>query len=197
MRIILLQDVENVGDKNEVKNVSGGYARNYLIPRNLARPATESNLKQLDHKLKFVKRREEAVERKLVQMTGKVQGSSVEIKAHAGVDGKLYGSVTNKHIALALTEKLGIEVDKKRVKLETPIKQTGEFQVVVDMSQGKRAEVTIKIVPDEKSLEDAAEAKKQERETIAAAAPEAATEGPKTEAPEEKTAPAEAKAEEG
>ncbi len=196
MKVILLQDVENVGDKNEVKNVSGGYARNYLIPRNLAQPATESNLKQLEHKLKFAKRREEAIEQKLVQMTGKVQGSSVEIKAHAGVDGKLYGSVTNKHIALALTEKLGIEVDKKRVKLEAPIKQTGEFSVVVDMSQGKKAEVTICVVPDEKSLEAAAEAEKQEKGKVAAAAPEA-PEAPKAEAADEKSAPEEAKAEEG
>ena len=92
MKVILLKEVENVGDKNEIKSVAAGYARNYLFPRGLAAPADEANLKQLENKLKFVRRREAAVEQKLVQMVGKVHGATIEVEAHAGVDGKLYGS---------------------------------------------------------------------------------------------------------
>ena len=183
MKVVLLKDIEDVGDKNEIKTVAAGYARNFLFPRKLAEPADAANLKQLENRLKFVRRREAAIEQKLAQMTGKVHGVTIEVEAHAGVDGKLYGSITTKQIAAALTEKLGIEVDKKRIKLEAPIKQTGEFQIIVDMSQGKKAEVTVKVVSDAKPEEIAAAEpkkaeKKKEAEEEPAAAAEAAEEEP-------------------
>ncbi|MFA6448777.1 MAG: 50S ribosomal protein L9 [bacterium] len=185
MKVILLQDIENVGDKNEIKDVAAGYARNFLFPRNIAEAATQSNLKQLENRLKYVKRREDVIEKKLVQLTGKVQGATIEVEAHAGLDGKLYGSVTNKQIAATLTEKLGVEVDKKRIKLDVPIKQTGEYQIVIDMSHGKKADVTVKVISDAKleEAEAAAEPKKAAKETPAAAE-EAKAEAPAAEAAE-------------
>jgi len=188
MKVILLSDVENVGDKNEVKNVAAGYARNFLIPRGIVEPATESNLKQLENRLKFVRRREAKIEEKLAQLVGKIHGATVDVEAHSGLDGKLYGSITNKQIAEALTMKLGIEVDKKRIKLEAPIKQTGEYHIVVDMSQGKKAEVTIKVVSDakEEEAEPAPEPKKTAKEKKA----EAASDAEKPEVAEETAAEA-------
>jgi large subunit ribosomal protein L9 len=185
MKVILLKDVENVGDKNEIKNVAAGYARNFLFPRKFAELADESNLKQLENRLKYVRRREAAIELKLSQMTSKVHGVTIEVEAHAGLDGKLYGSVTTKSLAELLTAKLGVEVDKKRIKLDAPIKQTGDYQIVVDMSHGKKAEVTVKVVSDakEEEAEPAPEAKKPAKEKKA----EPATAAAETE-PEEKAA---------
>ena len=176
MKVVLLKDVENVGDKNEIKNVAAGYARNFLFPRELAAPADETNMKQLEHRMKFVQRREAAIEAKLAQHIGKLHGAKIEIKAHTGAEGKLYGSVTVKQIAAVLSEKLGLEVDKKRVKLDEAIKQTGEYQVVVDMSQGRKVEVTVVVAPDEESIAAAAAEEKKAKKEKPAEAPEPAAE---------------------
>ncbi|HPI75346.1 MAG TPA: 50S ribosomal protein L9 [bacterium] len=143
MKVILLKDVDNLGDKNDIKNVAPGYARNFLVPRGLAVQATESEMKQLEHRMKFEQRKQAKLEEKLVKMAGKIESAVVEITAHAGVDGKLYGSVSGKHIAEVLTEKMGIEIDRKRVKMEAPIKQTGEFEVVVTLGSGKKANIKV------------------------------------------------------
>lgn len=108
MKVIMLKDVENVGDKNEVKTVAAGYARNFLFPRNLAQPADEAGMKQLANRMKYAKRREAVIEAKLAQLMGKVHGAKIEVKAHTGVEGKLYGSVTAKHIAAVLTDRKSV-----------------------------------------------------------------------------------------
>jgi large subunit ribosomal protein L9 len=180
MKVIMLQDVENVGDKNDVRNVAAGHARNFLIPRGLAVTADESALKQLENKLKFEKRRQESIEQKLVQMADAVEGSSVVIKAHAGEDGKLYGSVTAKQVAEALTERLKIEFDKRRVKLDAPIKQIGEYKVKVTLGPNKRAEIVLNVVSDV-VFEKTAETEKPAAEEKKAGKPETEE---KAEAPE-------------
>lgn len=161
MKVILLKDIDNVGDRNEVKNVASGYARNYLVPKGLAEFATDAGLKQLEHRLKFEKRRQERIEKKLVQMSDRVESTEIEIKAHAGADGRLYGSVTGKNVAAALTEKLGIEFDKKRVKLDAPVKQIGEYRVKITLGPNRKAEILLKVLP-EGEPEESAPAKKTE-----------------------------------
>jgi len=157
MKIILLNEVENLGDKNEVKNVASGYARNYLIPRGLAEIASDSNLRNLENRLKYANRREERLEQKLGQMVDKVNALKIEIKAKSGVDGKLYGSVTGKQIAEALTQKLKVEIDKKRITIETAIKQTGEYKIGVSLGKGKKAVIELNVAPDGVPVEPVAE----------------------------------------
>ncbi|HOO55233.1 MAG TPA: 50S ribosomal protein L9 [bacterium] len=182
MKVILLEDVENLGDKNEVKSVATGYARNFLIPRGLAEMATASAMKQLEERLKYVRRREERIAEKLAGMRDKINGTAVEISAHAGKDGKLYGSITNKQIAAALSEKLGLEIDKRRVYMEAPLKQTGDFSVVVDLSKGNKAEINVRVVSEDAEEE---EIEKKDEPVVAEAEAAAEPESVEEEQPEE------------
>lgn len=147
MKIILLEDVDNLGDKFQKKTVAAGYARNFLIPNGLAVAATESELKNLEQKIKFAERREARIEKELAKKMAKVTGSKLEIKEHAGPDGKLYGSVSARQIAAILSEQIGLEVNKKRIGLTSPIKKAGEFPLSFKLGDGKKTEIIVKVIP--------------------------------------------------
>ena len=146
MKIIIREYVENLGDKGDIVTVADGYARNYLIPRKFAVRATESELKQLAHRQKFADRREERVEKKLVAQVDTIKSTEIELEVHASSEGKLYGSIIARHIADALTEKLGIDIDRKRILLESPIKRLGEYQVTVKLGVGSKVDVKVTVV---------------------------------------------------
>jgi len=181
MKVILLQDVDNVGDRNDVKKVAAGFARNFLIPKGLAVPADDENMKQLNHRLRFERRRQEKIDRELSKVADRVGGVNLEIKVRAGVDGKLYGSVTARQIAEKLSEVLKLEIDRKRIKLDTPIKQTGEYKTKIQLGPDKRVEIVLNVISDrepepevreETTAEPAAEQKQP------AAVPEESKPGP-------------------
>lgn len=146
MKVILRADIETLGDRDEIKTVADGYARNFLIPKGLAVRATEPELKQREQRLKFAERREKRIEEKLSSRTADIQGAGLEIEENAAADGRLYGSVTARRIAALLTERLGIEINKNRVELEAPIKKVGEYTVSVNLGGEKNADITVKIV---------------------------------------------------
>lgn len=127
MDIILLEDIEKVGDKHEIVSVKPGYARNYLIPQGLALVANESNRARLDD----IKRKEaeELAARKaeFEAIAEALKGKVLKIGAKAGVSGKIFGSVTNVQIAAALKDQLDIEVDRRKVKLPEEIKVLGGY----------------------------------------------------------------------
>jgi large subunit ribosomal protein L9 len=146
---ILLQDVENVGEKGTVVDVSKGYLRNFLIPRKLAAPATKGAVAA-------AQRRIEAEEKAARDAVGRAQenaellGKTVLTISHkAGEDGRLFGSVTAQNVADAIAEARSIEVDRHKVHLEEPIKAVGTYMVVVEVADGVTA--TIKtMVTEEK-----------------------------------------------
>lgn len=151
MKVILRQEIETLGDKDEIKNVATGYARNYLIPRGLALPADEKNMKDLERRRIFAKRREDKLEKSLAESAEKIRGAKIEIEVRAGVEGKLYGSVSAKEIAADLTKKFKMEIDKKRVKLHDPIKRVGEYTVPLKLRENLTVDIIVVVSPNAQS----------------------------------------------
>ncbi|HLW99755.1 MAG TPA: 50S ribosomal protein L9 [Candidatus Acidoferrales bacterium] len=132
MQIILQEDVEKLGTRGQVVEVAEGYARNYLLPRNLALPASAGNLKRLE-KIRTVLAKKTATERDQAQKYAEVlNGVTVSLVRKAGETDQLFGSVTTADLAEELA-KLGHEVDKRKIQLDEPIKLLGEFQVTVKL----------------------------------------------------------------
>ena len=143
---ILLQDVENVGSKGAVVDVSKGYLRNYLIPRKLAEPATKGSIEA-------ARRRREAAERAVAEATTRAEENAallnktvLTIAHQAGDDGRLFGSVTGQEIVDAVKQARGLKLDKRRVKLDEAIKTTGTHMVTVEVAEGVTATVKTMVV---------------------------------------------------
>ena len=145
MQVILKQDVSKLGDAGDIVKVSDGYGRNFLIPRGLAEPATSSSVAEAEHN----KRIADAIRRK--QLAGakglaeQIEGTAVSIRREAGEDDKLFGSVTNRDIAEALAAE-GIELDRRAIQLEEPIKQIGLFQVPVKLHRTITANIRVYVI---------------------------------------------------
>lgn len=146
MKVILLEDVKSVGKKGEIVNASEGYAKNFLIPRKLGVEATASNLNEIKLKKQSEDKRkaEELVAAK--ELKAKLEEKTVKIPVKTGDNGKLFGSVTNKEIAVALEEQAGIKVDKKKIILDDQIKMVGEKTVVIKIHPQVSAELKVAII---------------------------------------------------
>jgi large subunit ribosomal protein L9 len=136
---LLLTDVENLGSAGEAVDVSPGYLRNYLIPRKLAQPATKGSLEEAERR----RERAEAAERQAAERAGETAallGKTVLTISHrAGEDGKLFGSVTSAEIADAIHDARGLKVDRRRIRLAEPIRETGTFMVEIEVGGGETA----------------------------------------------------------
>lgn len=142
MKIILLEDVKGQGKRGELKNVSEGYARNFLFPRNLAQEATSANLQQLEAEKAAKALREAQEVAAAKQLAEKLSALKVVVGTQAGDGGKLFGAVTTKHIGDAIT-KLGIDIDKRKIQLTDPIKSLGGHQVHIKLHPEVTATVTV------------------------------------------------------
>ena len=144
MKVVLLQDVKNVGRVGDVKDVADGYAKNYLLPASLAALATSGAMRQAEEIKKAAKARTARGEGEMAEMASKLEGQTVEVRVKAGAEGsRIYGSVTTEDIAEALQKKVGFEVDKKRIDLEKPIHELGAFPVTVKLSSSLNPRVTV------------------------------------------------------
>ena len=133
---ILLQDVENVGQRGTVVDVSKGYLRNYLIPRKLAQPATKSSIAAAERRQQTLDRAA-AVATQQAEESAELLNKTVLTIAHqAGDDGRLFGSVTSQDIVDAIKEARGITIDRRKVHLEEPIRHVGTYMVVVEVDDG-------------------------------------------------------------
>ncbi len=133
MIVILNRDIKGTGKAGDVVKVSDGYARNMLLPKGYATEATEGNIRNLE-KQKAIAAEKKAEEKAAAQATAeKIGALSVEIKTKAGEGGKIFGSITSKDIADALKAQHNITVDKKKIQLDSPIKQTGEITVEIKL----------------------------------------------------------------
>lgn len=143
---ILLQDVETLGERGSVVDVSSGYLRNYLLPRKLAEPATDSSIKAAQKRREVAERAlREAKERS--QENANVLGRTVlTIAQQAGDDGRLFGSVTSQDIAEAIRDARGITVDRRKIHLEEPIKNVGTYMVVVEVADEVTAAIKTMVV---------------------------------------------------
>ncbi|MDP9190251.1 MAG: 50S ribosomal protein L9 [Acidobacteriota bacterium] len=145
MKVILTEEIRGLGTRGDVVTVKDGYARNFLLPKNLAREASAGNLKQIEHerrKWSQLAQQEKDVAQKAAD---KVKGVKITIEKRVGEHGHLFGSVTANEIADALMEK-GIEVDKRRIELEQPIKNLGVHDVDVRLHRDVTAQIKVEVV---------------------------------------------------
>jgi len=144
MKVIFIKDVEGVGKEGEIKEVSDGYGRNYLIPKGLALPATPSYLKEYEKRREALERRREREKKVALSQAEKIGKLDIKLYLKMGEGGKVYGSITSSDIAKALSEK-GMEIDKKGISLEEPIKEPGEYEVEIKLHPDVKANLKLKV----------------------------------------------------
>jgi large subunit ribosomal protein L9 len=145
MKVILLDDVNKVGRRGEVRDVSDGYARNFLIPKKLALSATQGNLNNLEHIKKQQEAKADRVKTDAERLRARIEALTLEEARQASEEGKLFGSVTSQHIADFLTEQ-GIRTDRRRIHLDEPIKALGETSVEIRLHPEVSAQLKIRVV---------------------------------------------------
>lgn len=143
--VILQQDVANLGKIGEVVHVRPGYARNYLLPRQLASAATIKNIKQLEHQRKVVAARHAKAKAEAQESAAKLSGIMLSIARRVGENDKLYGAVTSKEIESALSER-GISIDRRKLQLSEPIKALGQYEVPVKLGYETTAIIKVSVV---------------------------------------------------
>lgn len=146
MEVILREHVDNLGRRGEVVKVADGYARNYLLPRKLALPATPGNMKVVERQRKIAEAREAAERQDAEAQAARLSRVEIVIARRVGEHDALYGSVTSTDIAEFLATK-GYEVDKRKIQLDEPIKQVGEFTAPYKLHRDVVAQLTVKVVP--------------------------------------------------
>ena len=146
---ILLQDVEDLGSRGDAVDVSPGYLRNYLVPRKLAQPATKGSLEEAQRRREAAERAEAEAAERAQETVALLSKTVLTIHHRAGEDGKLFGSVTGKDIADAIREARDLRIDRRKVRLDQPIHETGTYMVDVEVAGGATASVKT-IVAEEK-----------------------------------------------
>ena len=148
MKVILLQDIRGTGKKDQIVEASDGYARNYLIPRKLAKEATAEALNSIERAKSADKHREDVKRAEAEAKARELKGKVIQLSVRGGENGKLYGAVTNDQIAAALKEQHGVEVDKRKLKLEEPVKMAGQTTVTLKLMAGisTRMLLNVKVV---------------------------------------------------
>jgi large subunit ribosomal protein L9 len=149
MKVILTEDLRGTGKKGEVVEVKDGYGRNFLIPRGQALPAVEGNIRRFDSVVKSMANKKAKDLKTAEEIKARLEETTLHLKKKAGVDGKLFGSVTHKEIAEGINSALGMEVDRKHVKIDEPIKMTGAYTVEIHLGQGVNAAVKIEVEAQE------------------------------------------------
>jgi large subunit ribosomal protein L9 len=148
MEIILLNDIDKVGDKYEVVKVKPGYGRNYLIPQGMAIVASETNLRRLGN----LKRQEEIRENKKLstyrELAAQLNGVTLRIGAKTGTSGKIFGSVTNVQIAAALKDQINLDVERKKIHILDEVKELGTYQARIDFHKEVSGNVSFEVVSE-------------------------------------------------
>ncbi len=145
MRIILREDIDNLGSLGEVVNVRAGYGRNYLLPQGKALLATDANLRAFESERKKLQQRMDAIRFAAKDLAEKINECELVLPVRVGESGKLYGSITTKHISEAL-EEMGINLDRRKIVLDSPIKALGDYELEVKLHPEVKATLHIKVV---------------------------------------------------
>ncbi len=148
MEVILIQDLNTLGGKNEVVKVKNGYGRNFLIPQKIAVEASPSNMKQLAERLKVQKKKEDAMLAQINLVIAKLKEAPVKLTAKTGTSGKIFGSVTTVMIARAIREQKGYEIDRRKIHLLDEVKELGTHKAKIDFANGNEAEIEVEVVAE-------------------------------------------------
>jgi len=143
MKVLLVQDVEHLGKAGELKDVSGGFGRNFLIPKGFAVLATSGQIRQAEERLAAQRKRTEAARKDAQALAARIDGKTVRFVVRVGEQDRLYGSVTNADIAEKIQQELGVTVDRRRIELEDSIKRTGTYPVTVSLMSGVNPVVNV------------------------------------------------------
>lgn len=189
MKIVLLQDVKNVGRIGEIIEVPDGYGRNFLIPKGMADLATRSVMRSVEFKNRIDKNTEIRDRHEAEKLAQGLQGATLTIGAQVGAKNRIHGEVTNQDVAQAVFDQLGIEIDRHKIEIERPIRSLGIFMLPVRITKGLEASITIEILEEselaarEKAAEEAeaAERAAAEAEAEAVAEPQEAESDPQIE----------------
>jgi len=145
MKVVLLQDIKGSGKKNDIIEVSDGYARNYLFPRNLATAATAGKVGEINDKKNAEDHRRAVELENAKQIAALIDGKSVTIHAKAGSGDRLFGAITSKEISAAISEQLGVEIEKRKISVERDIKNYGSYEVNIKIYTGVNVKVGVKV----------------------------------------------------
>lgn len=146
MKVILAADVDRLGQMGDLIDVANGYARNFLLPKKLAAMATVKNVKILEHEKRLIADQIRKQKHSAEDTAKKIGELSLTIGAKVGEEGKLFGSIASKEIVDALAKE-GVEIDKRKILLEKPIKEMGSYQVPVKIHHDVTAQVKVEVVP--------------------------------------------------
>lgn len=145
MKVILVEEIPKLGKLGDVVNVARGYARNYLFPRSMALEATDGNVRQVEEKKKVEEKKSRKRIKSAGELVAKLDGMKLVFKVRVGEEGKLYGSITSKDIAEKILSDKGIEIDKRKIILEEPIKQIGSHVVPIVYFSEAKTNITVEI----------------------------------------------------
>ena len=148
MEIILIQDVDNLGGANELVKVKNGYARNFLFPRKMAIEANSSNLKQLEERLKQLKKKEEKMLAEMSIVIAKLTESPLKISAKSGISGKIFGSITTLQISRAIRDQKGYQIDRKKISIADEVKEIGSYKAQIDFGNNQIANFDFEVISE-------------------------------------------------
>lgn len=157
MKIVLRQDVPKLGEAGTIQTVADGYARNYLIPKGFAVVATPGELKTAEHNLKVRERKVSRQEEQQQALADKIQGVRLEFTARAGEQGRLFGSVTSNDIMDQLNQKIGEDIDRRKLQLSEPLRSVGEHELEIHLVGRLRPTITVVVEPEGGELEETTE----------------------------------------
>ena len=160
MKIVLLEDVAGTGKAGEIKEVSKGYAKNFLLPRRLALIATATVTRQVESRLEKEKLEESIDREKLVELAQQIEGKEIRLKARLGAGERLFGSITAGDVAEELSRAIGSAIDKKRIDIEKPFRQIGSYEIAVKLASDIKPKITV-VIEEEEVKEAEVEEKKE------------------------------------
>jgi len=162
MKVVLLEDIAGTGEAGELKDVSKGYAKNFLLPRGLALIATPAVTKQVESRLERKKLGESVDREKLIELAQQVEGKEIHFRARLGGGERLFGSITAADVAEELSRTIGSVIDKKKIDIEKPFHQTGSYEVAVKLAGDIKPKITVVI--EEETEQGAEKEEKPEKE---------------------------------
>ncbi len=148
MQIILIQDLDNLGAKNEVVKVKNGYARNFLIPQKYAIEASPSNMKQLEERMKVQAKKEAVMLAQIKSVIAKLNESPLSIGAKTGTSGKIFGSVTALQLSRAILSQKGYEIDRRKITITDEVKEIGSYKATIDFGNGNTTEIAFDVIAE-------------------------------------------------
>ena len=149
MKVVFMEDVPNVGKAGQIKDVADGYGKNFLIPHKLAMPARPQDIKAVEAQIKARARVAAKTEAEMKALASELEGKEITIKAKVGQQERLYGSITSADIVVGLESSLHVVVDKRKIELAEPIRQTGSYEVPIKLGKDIATKIKVTVVAEE------------------------------------------------